>query len=147
MRVGQIATAELAGFPGERFNGRVIAVLPTAQADSRTITVRIELPNRQGRLRPGMFATVHLGDTARPALLVPSEAVIRTGKRMLVMLSDGKGRFRPAEVRVGGEAGGQTEIIAGLAAGEMVVASGQFLLDSEASLTGVVARPISGDTK
>lgn len=147
VRVGQIATAELAGFPGERFNGRVIAVLPTAQADSRTITVRIELPNRQGRLRPGMFATVHLGDTARQALLVPSEAVIRTGKRMLVMLSDGKGRFRPAEVRVGGEAGGQTEIIAGLAAGEMVVASGQFLLDSEASLTGVVARPISGDTK
>lgn len=147
VRVGQIATAELAGFPGERFNGRVIAVLPTAQADSRTITVRIELPNRQGRLRPGMFATVHLGDTARPALLVPSEAVIRTGKRMLVMLSDGKGRFRPAEVRVGGEAGGQTEIIAGLAVGEMVVASGQFLLDSEASLTGVVARPISGDTK
>ena len=147
VRVGQIATAELAGFPGERFNGRVIAVLPTAQADSRTITVRIELPNRQGRLRPGMFATVHLGDTARQALLVPSEAVIRTGKRMLVMLSDGKGRFRPAEVRVGGEAGGQTEIIAGLAADEMVVASGQFLLDSEASLTGVVARPISGDTK
>lgn len=147
VRVGQIATAELAGFPGERFNGRVIAVLPTAQADSRTITVRIELPNRQGRLRPGMFATVHLGDTARLALLVPSEAVIRTGKRMLVMLSDGKGRFRPAEVRVGGEAGGQTEIIAGLAADEMVVASGQFLLDSEASLTGVVARPISGDTK
>ena len=147
VRVGQIATAQLAGFPGERFNGRVIAVLPTAQADSRTITVRIELPNRQGRLRPGMFATVHLGDTARPALLVPSEAVIRTGKRMLVMLSDGKGRFRPAEVRVGGEAGGQTEIIAGLAVGEMVVASGQFLLDSEASLTGVVARPISGDTK
>jgi len=147
VRVGQSATAELAGFPGERFTGRVIAVLPTAQADSRTVTVRIELPNRGGRLRPGMFATVHLGDTSGAALLVPSEAVIRTGKRTLVMLADGKGRFRPAEVRIGREAGGQTEILAGLAAGEKVVASGQFLLDSEASLTGVAARPISGDAK
>jgi len=147
VRVGQTATAELAGFPGERFTGRVIAVLPTAQADSRTLTVRIELANRDGRLRPGMFATVHLGDTSRSALLVPSEAVIRTGKRTLVMLADGKGRFRPAEVRVGREAGGQAEILAGLAAGEKVVASGQFLLDSEASLTGISARPIQGDAK
>lgn len=147
VRAGQAATAELAGFPGERFTGRVIAVLPTAQADSRTLTVRIELANRDGRLRPGMFATVHLGDTSRPALLVPSEAVIRTGKRTLVMLADGKGRFRPAAVRVGRDAGGQTEILAGLSAGEKVVASGQFLLDSEASLTGIAARPISGDAK
>ena len=147
VRVGQAATAELAGFPGERFTGRVIAVLPTAQTDSRTLTVRIELANRGGRLRPGMFATVHLGDTSRSALLVPSEAVIRTGKRTLVMLADGKGRFRPAEVRVGRDAGGQTEILAGLSAGEKVVASGQFLLDSEASLTGIQARPISGDAK
>ncbi|URW75853.1 efflux RND transporter periplasmic adaptor subunit [Sphingomonas donggukensis] len=147
VRPGQTATAELAGFPGERFNGRVIAVLPTAQADSRTLTVRIELSNRDGRLRPGMFATVHLGDTSRTALLVPSEAVIRTGKRTLVMLADGKGRFRPAEVRIGREAGGQTEIVAGLAAGEKVVASGQFLLDSEASLTGIAARPIAGEGK
>jgi Cu(I)/Ag(I) efflux system membrane fusion protein len=147
VRVGQAATAELSGFPGERFTGRVIAVLPTAQADSRTLTVRIELANRDGRLRPGMFATVHLGDTSRSALLVPSEAVIRTGKRTLVMLADGKGRFRPAEVRIGRDAGGQTEILAGLAAGEKVVASGQFLLDSEASLTGIAARPISGNAK
>lgn len=147
VRIGQPANAELAGFPGERFAGRVIAVLPTAQADSRTLTVRIELANRDGRLRPGMFATVHLGDTSRSALLVPREAVIRTGRRTLVMLADGKGRFRPAEVRIGREAAGQTEILAGLAAGEKVVASGQFLLDSEASLTGVAARPIAGDAK
>ena len=147
VKAGQTATAELAGFPGERFAGRVIAVLPTAQADSRTLTVRIELANRSGRLRPGMFATVHLGGTPQPALLVPSEAVIRTGKRTLVMLAGDKGRFRPAEVRMGREAGGQTEILAGLAEGEKVVASGQFLLDSEASLTGIAARPISGDPK
>lgn len=147
VKVGQTANAELAGFPGERFTGRVIAVLPTTQADSRTLTVRIELRNPGGRLRPGMFATVHLGGTSGTALLVPSEAVIRTGKRTLVMLADGRGRFRPAEVRIGREASGQTEILAGLAAGEKVVASGQFLLDSEASLTGIAARPITGDTK
>jgi len=147
VKVGQTANAELAGFPGERFTGRVIAVLPTTQADSRTLTVRIELRNPSGRLRPGMFATVHLGGTSDTALLVPSEAVIRTGKRTLVMLADGKGRFRPAEVRIGRDASGQTEILAGLAAGEKVVASGQFLLDSEASLTGIAARPITGDTK
>jgi len=147
VKVGQTANAELAGFPGERFTGRVIAVLPTTQADSRTLTVRIELRNPSGRLRPGMFATVHLGGTSDTALLVPSEAVIRTGKRTLVMLADGKGRFRPAEVRIGREASGQTEILAGLASGEKVVASGQFLLDSEASLTGIAARPITGDTK
>lgn len=147
LRVGQTASAELAGFPGERFTGRLIAVLPTAQADSRTLTARIELANRDGRLRPGMFATVHLGDTYHSALLVPSEAIIRTGKRTLVMLAGDKGRFRPAEVRIGREAGGQTEILAGLAVGEKVVASGQFLLDSEASLTGIAARPISGNAK
>jgi Cu(I)/Ag(I) efflux system membrane fusion protein len=94
-----------------------------------------------------MFATVHLGDTPRAALLVPSEAVIRTGKRTLVMLAQPKGRYRPAEVRTGAEANGQTEILAGLNDGEKVVASGQFLLDSEASLTGVAARPIAGDAK
>lgn len=147
VKVGQTANAELAGFPGERFTGRVIAVLPTTQADSRTLTVRIELRNPGGRLRPGMFATVHLGGTSDTALLVPSEAVIRTGKRTLVMLADGKGHFRPGEVRIGREASGQTEILAGLTPGEKVVASGQFLLDSEASLTGIAARPITGDTK
>jgi Cu(I)/Ag(I) efflux system membrane fusion protein len=147
VKLGQTATAELAAFPGERFTGRVIAVLPTTQAESRTLTVRVELPNRGARLRPGMFATVHLGETSQTALLVPSEAVIRTGKRTLVMLAENKGRFRPAEVQVGRDAGGQTEIIAGLRAGEKVVASGQFLLDSEASLTGIAARPIAGDGK
>jgi Cu(I)/Ag(I) efflux system membrane fusion protein len=144
VRIGQDAMAMLTSFPGEEFGGRVIAILPTAQADSRTLTVRIELANRGGRLRPGMFAQVALGGDARPALLLPSEAVIRTGTRTLVMLATNDGRYHPAEVRAGREAGGQTEILAGLAAGEKVVASGQFLLDSEASLTGIAVRPIGG---
>ena len=91
-------------------------------------------------------AWVRLPDSVRankvPALLVPSEAVIRTGTRTLVMLATGNGRFRPAEVRSGVEANGKTEILAGLTAGEKVVASGQFLIDSEASLAGVEARPV-----
>ena len=147
VRVGQTATADVAAFPGTPFSGRVVAILPTAQAESRTITVRVELSNFALRLRPGMFATVHLGQSARAALVVPSEAVIRTGKRTLVMLALPGGRFRPAEVEIGRESNGQTEILAGLGAGEKVVASGQFLLDSEASLSGIPARPLAGDKK
>ncbi len=142
VQVGQRANAKLTAFPGESFGGRVVAILPTAAADSRTLTVRIELANRGGRLRPGMFATVALGGDARPALLVPSEAVIRTGTRTIVMLEMGDGRYHPAEVEAGREGGGTTEILRGLTAGEKVVASGQFLLDSEASLTGIAVRPL-----
>ena len=144
VRVGQGATATFTAFPGETFSGRIIAILPTTQADSRTLTVRIELVNRSGRLRPGMFAQVALGGDTRLALLVPGEAVIRTGTRTIVMLATGDGRYHPAEVRVGRESGGQTEILEGLGAGEKVVASGQFLLDSEASLTGIAVRPLGG---
>jgi Cu(I)/Ag(I) efflux system membrane fusion protein len=142
VQVGQRATATLSAFPGESFGGRVVAILPTAAVDSRTLTVRIELPGRGGRLRPGMFATVALGGDAKSALLVPSEAVIRTGKRTIVMLEMGDGRYHPAEVVTGREGGGKTEIVRGLAIGEKVVASGQFLLDSEASLTGLAVRPL-----
>ena len=142
VKIGQRATATLTAFPGEAFTGRVIAILPTASADSRTLTVRVELANRGGRLRPGMFAVVALGGDAKPALLVPSEAVIRTGTRSIVMLEKGDGRYHPAEVITGREGGGKTEILQGLAPGEKVVASGQFLLDSEASLTGLTVRPL-----
>ena len=146
VRLGQPATATLAGFPGETLNGRVTAILPQAQAESRTLTVRIELPNPRLRLRPGMFANVQFGGLPQPALLIPSEAVIRTGKRTLVMLARPGGRFLPAEIRAGREAGGRTEVLAGLSEGEKVVASGQFLLESEASLSGLQARPVTGAT-
>lgn len=147
VRVGQTATADAAAFPGAPLSGRVVAILPAAQAESRTITARVELPNFGLRLRPGMFATVHLGQTARAALVVPTEAVIRTGKRTLVLLALPAGRFRPAEVKIGRESNGQTEVLAGLSPGEKVVASGQFLLDSEANLSGIPTRPIAGDRK
>lgn len=142
VRTGQAASATLAAFPGETFAGRVTAILPQAQSESRTLTVRIELPNPQGRLRPGMFAAVQFSGGAEPALLIPSEAVIRTGRRAIVMVAQPGGRFLPAEIRAGREAGGRTEVLAGLAEGDKVVASGQFLLDSEANLSGLQPRPI-----
>ncbi|MGE0775215.1 MAG: efflux RND transporter periplasmic adaptor subunit [Sphingomonadaceae bacterium] len=141
-RVGQPVSATLTAFPGERFAGRVIAILPSTQAQSRTITVRAELSNPSLRLKPGMFAQVSLAPERRQALLVPSEAVIRTGERTLVMIAQERGGYRPAEVRIGREAKGRTEVLAGLAPGEKVVTSGQFLLDSEASLVGVDVRGI-----
>lgn len=143
LQPGQSASATLTAYPGERFTGRIAAILPSVAAESRTLTVRIELANRGGRLRPGMFASVALGDVSRHALLVPSEAVIRTGTHTLVMLALPQGRYRPAEVRTGAEGGDKTEILAGLAEGEKIVASGQFLIDSEASLSGIAARPIT----
>lgn len=143
LHVGAPARVEFVAFAGEPFSGRVSAVLPAAQAESHTVQVRIELPNRNGRLHPGLYGTAHLGGASHTALVVPSEAVIRTGKRALVMLALPGGRFQPQEVQVGREAGDRTEILAGLTEGQKIVASGQFLLDSEASLAGIQARPLS----
>jgi Cu(I)/Ag(I) efflux system membrane fusion protein len=142
VRTGSPAQVALTAFPGETFPGRVTAILPQADAESRTLTARVEIANRGGKLRPGMFASVAFDSQTQAALLVPSQAVIRTGTRNLVMLALPGGRFRPAEVHVGQSAGGQTKILAGLSEGEKIVASGQFLIDSEANLAGVEARPI-----
>ncbi len=145
VRPGQTAIAELSSFPGKTFTGKVRTILPAAQTESRTLTALIELPNPRGQLRPGMFATVNLGKNAKPAIIVPSEAIIETGERTLVMLASGKGRYRPAEVTIGREGGGQTEILQGLSPGEDVIVSGQFLVDSEASLSGIDVRPLEGE--
>jgi Cu(I)/Ag(I) efflux system membrane fusion protein len=123
------------------FQGKVGAILPEISPTTRTLKARIELANPQGRLVPGMFATVSLTPTARKAvLLVPSEAVIQTGTRSVVFVASGDGKFAPVEVETGSEANGQTEIRSGLSSGQKVVASGQFLVDSEASLKGAIAR-------
>lgn len=141
--VGQAVEARLPAFPGGVFNGTVSAILPDTNPDSRTLRVRVELANADGRLRPGMTAQVRLNrSTGQSQLWVPSEAVIRTGKRDLVMLAEEAGHFRPVEVRLGQESAGRTVILEGLAEGQNVVTSGQFLLDSEASLKGIVAEPL-----
>ena len=146
VRVGQQVNAMLPAYPGETFAGKVSAILPEANLDTRSVRVRVELPNPKGergaRLKPGMTAQVRIatGDTAS-VLRVPSEALIRTGKRTLVMVADKPGRYRPVEVRTGAESGEFTAITEGLQEGQQVVVSGQFLLDSEASLTGITSQP------
>ena len=140
VQLGASITATLTAFPEQPLQGRVVALLPSADSRTRTLTVRSELPNPAGKLRPGMFAAVRLNSTVeQPALLIPSEAVIRTGKRALVMLAEADGRYRPVEITLGREGDGRLEVLSGLEEGQSIVTSGQFLIDSEASLQGVVA--------
>ncbi|MBA2724341.1 MAG: efflux RND transporter periplasmic adaptor subunit [Methylibium sp.] len=138
---GTKVQARAPGVPGEVFEGSVQAVLPEVDAATRTIKARVELKNPGFELAPGMFVTLEFMDVrARKALLIPTEALIRTGRRSLVMLAEEGGRFSPVEVEPGLEYGGQTAIKSGLEAGQRVVVSSQFLIDSEASLRGVEAR-------
>jgi membrane fusion protein, copper/silver efflux system len=141
LRPGNPVEARTPALPDTVFQGKVGAILPEVNATTRTIKVRIELANSSRQLVPGMFVTVSLSPAARKdVLLVPSEAVIQTGKRSVVMVAQGEGRFLPVEVETGDEADGKTEIRKGLEAGQKVVVSGQFLIDSEASLKGTETR-------
>ena len=141
LRVGSPAEVRTTALPGTVFRARVSALPPTVALDTRTRAVRLELVNPQGELVPGMFATVKFAsESAAPTLLVPSEAVIETGTRTVVIVAEGNGAFSPVEVERGREGNGQTEILTGLTAGQQVVVSGQFLIDSEASLNGSAQR-------
>ena len=141
---GQTVEARLPAFAGEVFKGTVSTILPQTNADSRTLQVRVELANPGARLRPGLTAQVSLEQGIdQHVLWVPSEAVIRTGHQALVMLAEEGGHYRPVEVRTGPENDGQTAILQGLQEGQQVVSSGQFLLDSEASLKGLDVTPLA----
>lgn len=140
VRPGAEVEARLDALPGQALRGRVMAVLPVLAARTRSLRVRVELPNPDGRLRPGQAASVRLTDASTDtALAVPTEALIRTGTRTLVMVLETDGRYRPQVVETGPEVGERTVIPSGLQEGDQVVASGQFLLDSEASLLGIGA--------
>ena len=141
LRPGTRVVARTAAAPGVTYEGRVQVLLPDVNATTRTLKARVELPNPGERLVPGMFVSMHFMDM-RPdsSLLIPTEAVIQTGRRAVVMLAQENGRFRPVEVQTGIESGGQTEVRRGLQAGQRVVVSSQFLIDSEASLRGLEAR-------
>lgn len=128
-----------AALPGEVREGVIDYIYPALDPEARTGRVRVTLDNPGGRLRQGMFANVTIQGTGGMALAVPSEAVIDTGRRKLVVVRR-NGAFLPAEVATGRDAGAWTEILSGIGPGEEVVASGQFLIDSESSLSGVVAR-------
>lgn len=140
VRSGQPVEVRMPAFPGDTLNGKIAAVLPEANTETRTLRVRIEMPNPGGRLRAGMFAQVRFRGEPKEALVAPGEAVIRTGQRALVYVVDQPGRFHPVEVRIGRELGDKLEILSGLEIGQQVVVSGQFLVDSEASMQGLLQR-------
>jgi Cu(I)/Ag(I) efflux system membrane fusion protein len=137
---GTPLAARFAAFPGEVLHARVQAVLPEANLEARTLRVRAETAGHRGLL-PGLVGEARLAPRGPgPQLLIPSEALIRTGTRELVIRALADGHFQAVEVRTGGEAQGRVAILAGLEEGWQVVVSGQFLIDSEASLKGVMTR-------
>ena len=145
LKPGSTIEATVPAYPGEVYKGRVAALLPDVNAATRTLKARIEVTNPNGRLAPGMFATVAVASSPKQeVLLVPTEAVIQTGKRTVVIAADsgqnGKQQFAPIDVEIGAEVNGMTEIKTGLQKGMKVVVSGQFLIDSEASLKATGTR-------
>ena len=141
VRTGNPVEARTPSLPGTVFKGKVNALLPEVNAATRTLKARIEIANQKDELVPGMFATVSFAPAAhKEVMLIPTEAVIQTGIRSVVMVARGDGKFNPVDVEIGSEGGGKTEIRKGLDIGQNVVVSGQFLIDSEASLRGTATR-------
>lgn len=141
LRRGAPVVAESPMHPGERFSGKVEQLLPSVDPSTRTVKARVELSNKNTFLMPGMFVSMNFTDPRQGrGVLIPTEALIYTGQRTVVILAEEGGKYRPVEVEPGTESGGQTEIRKGVQAGQRVVVSSQFLIDSEASLRGVEAR-------
>lgn len=143
---GQRSSMTLPAFPGEKWEGEIGYVYPTVDPSTRTVPVRLRFSNPDGRLKPNMYANVVL--TAPPlssVLAIPQSALIRSSAGDRVVLALGEGRFRPASVLAGIETDGQVQIVSGLEAGERVVTSGQFLIDSEASLDAGLLRLTTSD--
>ncbi|HXG28517.1 MAG TPA: efflux RND transporter periplasmic adaptor subunit [Nevskiales bacterium] len=138
---GKPAEARLRALPGRVFEGRVDYVYPLLDAETRTLRLRLVFDNPDGALKPGMYAEATVfGGARREVTLVPTEAVIRSGERSMVIVAEAAGRYRPVEVRIGAERAGESEVLEGLVPGQQVVVSGQFLIDSEASLVGAYRR-------
>jgi len=135
VRAGQSASVTLDYLPGRSFDAKVAYIYPYLNAEARTGRVRIELPNKELELRPGMYASVALTADLAPRVQVPSTAVVYTGPRRLVFVDLGEGRFRPQEVRLGSEANGMYEVISGLSPGDRVATSGVFLIAAEARIS------------
>jgi len=136
VKVGQPATMAIDAHPGRAFAGRATFISPTLDATTRTARVRFEFPNRDGALKPGMFATVNLEVDLGSGLAVPSDAVIDTGERQIVFVAHPGGHFQPRAIRLGVALDGAYQVLEGLAAGEAIASQGQFLLDSESRIRG-----------
>ncbi len=136
VNVGDKVRMRLDYLPGREWHGRVDYIYPSLNATTRTAQVRVHFDNPDGYLRPGMFAQMLIETTpSEPTLLIPSEALIRTGNQTRVVLAMGAGRFKSVEVDVGRIADQQVEILSGLTEGDRIVVSAQFLIDSESSKT------------
>jgi membrane fusion protein, copper/silver efflux system len=139
--VGSSVTVNATAWPDARFAGRVVALLPDVDAQTRTLPVRIVIENADFKLAPGMFVSLEFeGKAEQEQLVVPSEAVIMTGARNVVVVARQGGGFDVANVTLGAETDGRTAILSGLEEGQEIVLSGQFLIDSEASLKSTVSR-------
>jgi Cu(I)/Ag(I) efflux system membrane fusion protein len=134
VKVGQSATATLTSYPGENFNGKVIYIYPYLNKETRTVKVRLEFPNPQGKFKPGMYGNVEIRVTPGKHIAVPQNALLDSGTRKLVFVDQGDGMYEPREVTVGHKTGQYYPVLAGLEAGESVVTSGTFLIDSESKL-------------
>lgn len=138
IRVGQTAAIQMAYYPGEIFTGKAIYIYPYLDAQTRTAKVRYEFANPHGKLKPEMFANVEITVRLGDKLAVPEGAVIDTGVRKVAIVDRGAGYFEPREVRLGVKAGDVFEVLDGLKAGERVVTSANFLIDSESKLKEAV---------
>jgi Cu(I)/Ag(I) efflux system membrane fusion protein len=134
VEIGQEAKVQFSYLPGEIFNGKITFMDPHLDMKTRTAKVRIELPNTEHRLQPGMFANVNVEVALGEKLAIPESAVLDTGTRKIIFLDRGEGKFEPREVRLGQKAEGYYEVLSGLTQGDKVVTSGNFLIDSESQL-------------
>jgi Cu(I)/Ag(I) efflux system membrane fusion protein len=147
VRLGQRARVSLDAYAGESFDGVVTYVYPTVSTDTRTGRMRIELANPGLRLKPGMYARVQLlSPQGRRALVIPRGAVHWTGERALVFLRDANGMLQPREIHAGLATGDEVEVLAGLAEGDVVVSSANFLIDAESNMSSAMQSMPSVDS-
>ena len=140
VRVGQAAEVRITSYPGRDFAGKVVFVYPTLEAATRTVRVRVEMPNPEGLLKPAMYADAQFasGNGGR-ALAVPDSAVLDSGNRQLVLVDRGQGVFEPRDVKLGMRADGYVEVKDGLKADEQVVVRANFLIDAESNLKAALS--------
>jgi Cu(I)/Ag(I) efflux system membrane fusion protein len=135
VRLEQIVQVYINAYPERLFSGKVSFIYPTLATETRTVKVRIELPNTEGLLKPGLYGSVMLAMQAdKDALAVPDSAVIDSGARQIVLLQRGAGQFEPRTVKLGRQTDGYREVLEGLEAGDQVVTRANFLIDAESNL-------------
>jgi len=137
VKVGQPARITLSYFPGKELSSKIDYIYPTISADTRTAKIRLTLSNPGGQLKPQMFTNVEIRISLGKKLVIPESAVIDTGTSQVVYVDKGDGAFEPREVELGLRADGAVEVLRGIKAGEKVVSSANFLIDSEAQFKGI----------